>query len=253
MESLSTQLRRPHTLSLPSHQVNETVIAESSDVYSISLTGRPMLEVPCSPLQGNTPISTSTANLGTAAAETDGDSSLVQRRTRRVDVWMPLHYRQHDNVLPQPPPSVPSQVAPLQEFIPPSNPTDVPTTTSMSLKSTPFRMARNVFGLVRQFFSSAPPSHDPKEAATLQDISYIPTVPLTDLDGLAEPRNSFHPYPNQSSFKLGHWYWNGSVQKSHQSFKELLDIVGRPDFDPGDVQPHITVTYLRIIRGNGHA
>jgi hypothetical protein len=47
---------------------------------------------------------------------------------------------------------------------------------------------------------------------------------------------SFHPYPNRSSFELGHWYWNGGVQKSHQSFKELVDIVGRSDYDPNDVR-----------------
>jgi hypothetical protein len=57
------------------------------------------------------------------------------------------------------------------------------------------------------------------------------------LDVPTEPRdNSFHPYPNRSSFELGHWYWNGSVQKSHQSFRELIDIVGRPDFDSDDVR-----------------
>jgi hypothetical protein len=109
-------------------------------------------------------------------------------------------------------------------------------TTRTQPTPTPFRTARNVFGLVRQFFSSVPPSHDPEEVATLQDISSIPTVSPTELNSLTEAHDPFYPYPNQSSFKLGHWYWNGSVQKSHQSFKELLDIVGRPDFDPGDVQ-----------------
>jgi hypothetical protein len=61
-------------------------------------------------------------------------------------------------------------------------------------------------------------------------------VSPTELDSLAEAHGPFYPYPDQSSFKLGHWYWNSSVQKLHQSFKELLDIVGQPDFDPDDVQ-----------------
>ncbi|KIK33405.1 hypothetical protein CY34DRAFT_99660 [Suillus luteus UH-Slu-Lm8-n1] len=101
----------------------------------------------------------------------------------------------------------------------------------------PALSAGNVFGFVHQYFSSTPPlSHDPEEAITLQDISVIPPVVPANLGGLAEPYNPFYPYPNQSSFKLGHWYWNGTVQKSHQSFKELLDIVGCPDFDPGDVE-----------------
>ncbi|KAG2346750.1 hypothetical protein BDR05DRAFT_974360 [Suillus weaverae] len=131
---------------------------------------------------------------------------------------MPLRYRQYDNVLLQPPPS--------QELNAPGNSTDTSTTTP-----------RNIFGLVRQFFSSTPPSHDLEDVVMLQDISSIPTVAAAELDIPTEPQDfSFYPYPNQSSFELGHWYWNGSVQKSHQSFKQLINIVGRPGFDPDDVQ-----------------
>jgi hypothetical protein len=161
IESSSTLLRRPQTLSVPSNQVNETLSAESSDVYEVLSGGSPILEVPCSSSQGNTPISTSTPNLGAAPAEMDDDSSLAQRRTRRVGVQMPLRYRQHEDVLPQPPPSIPSQATLLRECIPPSNPTDVHITTRTQPTPTPFCTARNVFGLVCQFFSSVPPSHDP--------------------------------------------------------------------------------------------
>ncbi|KIK34655.1 hypothetical protein CY34DRAFT_97579 [Suillus luteus UH-Slu-Lm8-n1] len=55
-------------------------------------------------------------------------------------------------------------------------------------------------------------------------------------DGPAGPHTLFHPYPNRTSFELGHWYWNGTAQKSHQSFKDLLDIIGCLDFDPNDVR-----------------
>ncbi|OJA16859.1 hypothetical protein AZE42_09971 [Rhizopogon vesiculosus] len=89
---------------------------------------------------------------------------------------------------------------------------------------------------VCQFFSSTPPTHDPEEAMMLQDISTIPAVAPAEMDSSAMPHDvAFHPYPTQSSFKLGHWYWNGSVQKSHQDFKELVDIIGHQDFDPDDV------------------
>ncbi|KAG0698886.1 hypothetical protein DFH29DRAFT_1002425 [Suillus ampliporus] len=197
-----------------------------------------MLEMPCvgSSLQGNIPLSTSTPDLSVTPVEIDDDSLLAQCRTRRVDIRMPLRYQQHEDILPQPPLSIPSQTVLFQEFIPPLNPTDVPNTSHMSLQSTPFCMARNIFGLVRQFFSSTSSSHDLEEATMLQDLSSIPTVTPADLDGLAEPHDPFYPYPNQSSFKLGHWYWNGSAQKSHQSFNDLLDVVGCPDFDPSDVQ-----------------
>jgi hypothetical protein len=90
---------------------------------------------------------------------------------------------------------------------------------------------------VRQFLSSTPPSHDPEEAITLRDISYLPAATPAEPDILCEPHDRpFYPYPNQSSFELGDWYWNGGAQKSHKSFNELIDIVGRPDFDPNDVR-----------------
>ncbi|KAG2335663.1 hypothetical protein BDR05DRAFT_897973, partial [Suillus weaverae] len=172
--------------------------------------------------------------------EIDDDEGLplAQRRSRRVDVPMPLRYRQYEDVLPQPPPSVPSDhIALPPDPNPPANLTDVSTGTRTSFRAPPFRTARNVFGLVRQFFSSTPPSHDPEEAVTLQDISSIPSVAPAEPDPPCAPRDlSFHPYPNRSSFELGHWYWNGSVQKSHQDFKELIDIVGDAHFDPEDVR-----------------
>lgn len=45
----------------------------------------------------------------------------------------------------------------------------------------------------------------------------------------------FYPYPNESSFRLGDWYWNGATQQSKQSFKALVDIVGNPNYNPNDV------------------
>jgi hypothetical protein len=46
----------------------------------------------------------------------------------------------------------------------------------------------------------------------------------------------FHPYPNKNSFLLGDWYWNNGVQKSKESFQNLVNIVGAPDFNPQDVR-----------------
>ncbi|KAG1881540.1 hypothetical protein C8R48DRAFT_587375 [Suillus tomentosus] len=164
----------------------------------------------------------------------DDGLPLAQRRSRHVGVPMPLRFKQYEDVLPQPP-SVPSYTPRQPETGSPTN--IVPARASSSVQATPFRTSRNIFGLVHQFFSSVLPSHDPEEAITLQDISYIPTLTAEDSDTVAIPLdNSFHLYPNESSFKLGHWYWNGGAQKSQQSFKELLDIIGHPDYDPDDVR-----------------
>jgi hypothetical protein len=59
---------------------------------------------------------------------------------------------------------------------------------------------------------------------------------VEDPDALSSNDNShFHPYPNKASFLLGDWYWNQGVQKSTESFQNLLGIVGAPDFKPQDV------------------
>ncbi|KAG1842190.1 hypothetical protein DFJ58DRAFT_732177 [Suillus subalutaceus] len=181
----------------------------------------------------------SNASIGTTPMEIDEDESLslAQWRSRCIGVPMPLRYRQHEDVLPQPLPSAPpGHTTPAPEVNPPE-PIDVSTGDRASLPVPPFRTARNVFRLIRQFFSSTPPSHDLEEAVTLQDISYVPAVTSAELDALADTHDVlFHPYPNRSSFELGHWYWNGGVQKSHQSFKELIDIVSHPNFDPDNVR-----------------
>lgn len=49
----------------------------------------------------------------------------------------------------------------------------------------------------------------------------------------AEP---YYPYPNRNSLLLGEWYWNNGHQKSQQDFKDLLGIIGSPEFRPEDVQ-----------------
>ena len=49
-------------------------------------------------------------------------------------------------------------------------------------------------------------------------------------------RSVFFPFPNESSFCLGHWYWTRGVQNSLQSFKDLIGIVGHTDFNPDDIR-----------------
>lgn len=163
--------------------------------------------------------------------------SLAERRPRRRNVLLPKRYR---DILPQPAPSLPPIVLPES----PSNDSPpemehVGTTNTHSLRSRAcqiFRSPRNTFGLIRQYFSKQLPSTDPDADLTLADLSLIPP---SSFDGAVdEPCNAanFYPYPNKSSFRLGHWYWNGGVQKSQESFKELVDIVGNPDFDPSDIR-----------------
>jgi hypothetical protein len=67
--------------------------------------------------------------------------------------------------------------------------------------------------------------------------SYSPdSSPEFRPDSPPDPVISFGPFPNQSSFQLGDWYWNRGVQKSQEDFKELLHIVGDDNFHPADVR-----------------
>ena len=85
----------------------------------------------------------------------------------------------------------------------------------------------NVFGLFRQYHAISFPDHDPNENIVSNDL--IDSSPDT------HPVETYHPYPNQSSFLLGEWYWNDGVQKSQSSFQNLLKIVGHPEFRPEEV------------------
>jgi hypothetical protein len=47
---------------------------------------------------------------------------------------------------------------------------------------------------------------------------------------------SYGPFPNESSFLLGDWYWNRGAQKSQEDFKTLLDIVSADSFRPDQIR-----------------
>ena len=47
--------------------------------------------------------------------------------------------------------------------------------------------------------------------------------------------DSYHPYPNRSSFLLGEWYWNGGLKKMQSGFQDLIKIVGHPRCRPEDI------------------
>ncbi|KAG2336642.1 hypothetical protein BDR05DRAFT_978733 [Suillus weaverae] len=164
------------------------------------------------------------------------DLSLAQRRTRCNDIQLPRHYRQFEDILPQPLPSVPTNHINQSSDSPP------PHHTQSLEPLPPFHTPRNFFGLLRQFSSPNPPSHDPEEV-TLEDISAISGSgrerPLFSKvipeDGIVDAASPYYPYPNRSSLELDNWYWNRGVQKSQQSFNDLISIVTDSNFDPEGV------------------
>lgn len=181
-------------------------------------------------------MQTNSGDIPTLAQDNE-HSSLAERRPRRTNRMLPKRYR---DILPQPAPSLPPSnsvpFAPVSSQA--SRPLESEIAQPAAERSSPrchthkeLRTPKNIFGLVRKYFTEKLADHDPDGLITLDDLTS--THIATD-----QPRDrpSFAPYPNESSFLLGQWYWSGGVQKSQQSFKELLDIIGHPDFDPSDVR-----------------
>lgn len=82
----------------------------------------------------------------------------------------------------------------------------------------------NKFGLIRRYYGTSMPDHDPEESLTLQDLY----------------DNKFHsqedkpmdpgPFPNLASFELGEWYVNAGSQLSVKGLRRLVDIAQSPRF-----------------------
>ena len=157
----------------------------------------------------------------------DLDRSLAQRRGCREHPQLPKRYR---DVLPEPPAALPpASVLTGAQIVTVTSP---PITAAPALPRalspvlSPVRKilksACNIFGLFRQYHGTSFPDHDPNENIVSDDL--IDSSPDT------HPVETYHPYPNQSSFLLGEWYWNDGVRKSQSSFQNLLKIVGHPEF-----------------------
>jgi len=179
----------------------------------------------------------------------DGTTSLANRRPRRPNVLMPKRYR---DLLPQAAPSLPPPEFRLPSPSPPSNTADTSADPEpLPLRSRVFRIIRtprNLFGLVRQYFGEQLPTVDPEEHVTLSDIS---PQPSQSFSGQAQSRSKWWPFPNKNSFLLGAWHWNGGLQKSQSEFKDLIDIVGDPLFNPNDVRQTKWSNVFTTLGGGG--
>lgn len=96
--------------------------------------------------------------------------------------------------------------------------------------------AHNAFGIFRRYYGQELPTHDPEREVSLALLSNIPLPPSAPDAQEPSKTSDFYPYPNQSSFLLADWYWNHGVQKSQESFKKLLGIVGNIDFSAHHVR-----------------
>ncbi|KAG1737961.1 hypothetical protein EDB19DRAFT_1909405 [Suillus lakei] len=105
-----------------------------------------------------------------------------------------------------------------------------------------FHTLPNVFRLSCRYYGNRSPTHDPEELTTLENLTLTHSKSDQDFSMPAhvipndsiEALDAFHPYPNKPSFLLSDWFWNGGIQKSQKSFKELLRIIGDTEFQSED-------------------
>jgi hypothetical protein len=100
---------------------------------------------------------------------------------------------------------------------------------------------KDKFGLYKRYQTEEEEPHDPDARTSLADLQDDPGEDL--LDSLAEEEAeeppvppSISPYPNQSCFQLGGWFWDSGAEKSLKSFRTLVDIVGSESFKPADIR-----------------
>ena len=106
-----------------------------------------------------------------------------------------------------------------------------PVSSSSSTIQRVFTSAKSIFGLFCWYQSATPPMYEPDDHLTIKDLS---SITLLHKPSQETPLN-YYPYPNQSSFLLGDWFWNGGVTKSQGSFDTLMDIISDADFHQDDV------------------
>jgi hypothetical protein len=140
------------------------------------------------------------------------------------------------DILPQPThallPTVTDAASVASRPSSPPNPSHTPLTIESSTRRRiSLETTKNAFGLYRRYFSRKFPIHDPENEADISNLSNI-----VDSDTPNPVKSCYSPYPNESSFRLGEWYWNHGVTKSKSSFKELIGVVVDDGFRPLDVK-----------------
>ncbi|KIM59251.1 hypothetical protein SCLCIDRAFT_27508 [Scleroderma citrinum Foug A] len=163
--------------------------------------------------------------------------SLAERHSRHMSRRLPARYR---DILPQPPPppmAAPGLLPPLAEQQVSLSPTSRDSALGSRLLPRTLRFfttLANSFGLSRWYYGNRFPTHDAEDTTTLQHLTLTLSV-VDDHDSAGRDSALFYPYLNRLSYLLGDWYWNGGIQKSKESFRNLIKIVGNPEFWPGDV------------------
>ena len=94
---------------------------------------------------------------------------------------------------------------------------------------------KNSFGLFRVYDEGSLPSANDPDDQSGADPPDTRRIKEPVSHALPDSLNPFHPYPNESSWRIGDWYWNQGAQKSKKSFKSLVEIITSAHFCAEDL------------------
>ena len=169
-------------------------------------------------------------------------------RSRRVNRRLPKRFR---DMLPEPPMPLPPQDVDFLDdalqtnsspclLVTPNIQTSEADVTAQSARPsskscTTLTTQKNSFGLFRVYdVESIPNANDPEDQSGAGPLlAHGLNAPMSP--ALSGSVDAFHPYPNESSWLIGDWYWNQGAQKSKQNFKKLVEIITSSAFRSEDL------------------
>lgn len=166
----------------------------------------------------------------------------ISRRTVRAR-FLPRKLR--DN-LPEGPLPIRAEDVDVPEIpAPPPEPSRITRVTLRVRRA--MRTVANSFGLYREYKTE--PSRIPDELEDIEDVTErpavvdeaptteaTPAIPAVPLPSETSPAN-LGPFPNMSTLRFAHYFWNSGSTKSVGDRTRLVeDVLHAPDFKPEDIQ-----------------
>ena len=95
---------------------------------------------------------------------------------------------------------------------------------------------KNSFGLFCVYDEgSIPSANDPEDQSRADPPPNTRRIETPVSQVFPNLLNPFHPYPNESSWHIGDWYWNQGAKKSKKNFKSLVEIITSAHFCTEDL------------------
>ncbi|KAH6912317.1 hypothetical protein BKA70DRAFT_1219449 [Coprinopsis sp. MPI-PUGE-AT-0042] len=110
----------------------------------------------------------------------------------------------------------------------------------------------NKFSLWRRCYGQSPPTCDPEQSLTVEDLDDSQEVGISTQ--LAP--QSLGPFPNLSSFLFADWWWNGGNDKSGKELEIFIEMGKKEGFSFQDVLStnwKVTLDALDSDEGNGNS